>query len=121
MANTAFRRELRDLMMLNQWINAPGYGHLPKLTSANAVIVPGFGRASPQLVRTFRGSRQLNDVRFGLLAAVLSERKGDEPPIGYSVRPGGIYKGEAILITGGQHWPPSSASVRRLGGWSTCC
>ena len=101
MANTAFRRQLRDLMMLNQWIGAPGYGHLPTLTSANAVMAPGFGDAPAQVIRTFKGSRRLDDIRLGLLAAVLSGRKDDDPPIGYSVRPGGVYDDQAILVTGG--------------------
>jgi hypothetical protein len=102
MANTAFRRQLRDLMTANQWAGAPGYGHLPKLTSEDAVMLPGFGSGTARVIRTFKGSRQLKDIRLGLLYAVLSGRQGDEPPIGYSVRPGGVYEKEAILVIGGQ-------------------
>ena len=102
MANTAFRRQLRDLMMQNQWFGAPGYGHLPTLTAPGAVMAPGFGGAPAKVVRTFKGTRRLKDVRLGLLSAVLAGRKGDEPPIGYSVWPGGSYDGKATLVTGGE-------------------
>jgi hypothetical protein len=102
MANTAFSRQLRSLMMTNRWAGAPTYEYLPKLQAPDATMLPGFGEGPERLVQTFKGRRQIKDVRFGLLASVLTGHKADEPPIGFSVRPEGVYEDKAVLVTGGQ-------------------
>jgi hypothetical protein len=101
-ANTAFRHQLHDLMMGNQWWGATSYGHLPKPKGEDAVLVPGLTFEPALLIRTFSDRRRLKDIRLGLLHAVLSARREDQSPIEFSVSQGVVYDKKAVLVSGAQ-------------------
>ena len=77
-ANVAWRRELREMVTQNRWLGVVEYGYLPKAESASFPSPPTptiwyspFGdRGLPVVTRKFRSPRVVNDINFGLLAAV---------------------------------------------------
>lgn len=103
LANTAWRRQLHDLMMTNQWQNASAYGHLPKRIGDNAIFIPGLSFERPILSRQFKGERTLHDIRLGLLNVVLKRRHATQDELDFLPSPGERYEGGAALAAGPQN------------------
>lgn len=104
-ANTAWKAQLRDLILRNRWVNAAGYGYLPSEQADAGFTITPYIRDTPLIVRAFKRPRQLQDARFGLLAVALRSRANrigleEGGDIVLAAWPGREYSGEAVLVEG---------------------
>lgn len=78
-ANVAWRREFRDIVLQNRWLGAAHYNYLPagrdtdvfEKTGARVWYSGLFDAGDPVVQRRTRRPMILNDVHFGLLAPVI--------------------------------------------------
>ena len=73
-ANTAWKVQLRDLILVNRWQNAAAYGYLPADPDASGFSITPFMSGAPLIARKLARRRQLKDIRLGVLSVALRAR-----------------------------------------------
>lgn len=112
-ANVVWPRELSALIQRNRWANAAAYGYLPEGENDGREDGDNEARVwyalwesgEPQVVRRLHRSERLADIRFDMLAAIVSHwldaAKSLEGPavqdLAFPLQPGRDYEGEQVL------------------------